>query len=128
MLFVKNEQSNMHDNEYKNLMRWRLVGTPGRAMFQKHISALKTKVCMQMPLSLMVKIAAGDGRGITPAIVNSLKQYGANMVTSGNHIFAKREIYSYLSITKIFCVLQIFPHQRLALVLPHLRLLAPRWV
>ncbi len=86
----------MHDNSIKILCVGDLMGTPGRAMFKKHISALKQKYAADA-IIVNGENTAADGRGITPAIVDFLKQYGANMVTSGNHIFAKRDIYSYLS-------------------------------
>lgn len=39
---------------------------------------------------------AADGKGITLAIYNELIQAGADVVTLGNHAFAKREIFSDL--------------------------------
>ncbi len=85
----------MHDN-LKILCIGDLMGTPGRAMFKKHLSALKQKYAIDGVI-VNGENTASDGRGITPAIVDFLKHYGANVVTSGNHIFAKRDIYSYLS-------------------------------
>jgi metallophosphoesterase (TIGR00282 family) len=87
----------MHDKQnIKILCVGDLMGTPGRAMFKKHIGALKQKYAAHGVI-VNGENTAHDGRGITPAIVDFLKQYGANLVTSGNHIFAKRDIYSYLS-------------------------------
>ena len=44
---------------------------------------------------LMVKIAA-HGRGITTRIVRFFKHNGVDVITSGNHIWKHKEIYSYL--------------------------------
>lgn len=76
-----------------------IVGLPGRALFKKHCAALKEKYAIDGVI-VNGENTASDGRGITPAIVEFLKRYGANVITSGNHIFAKRDIYSYLSSNK----------------------------
>ena len=73
-----------------------LVGTPGRALFKKHINALKQQYSIDGVI-VNGENSAADGRGITPAIVEFFKRHGADMLTSGNHIFAKRDIYPYLS-------------------------------
>lgn len=90
----------MHDKQtIRILCVGDLMGTPGRAMFKKHIAALKIKYAVDAVI-VNGENTASDGRGITPAIMDFLKQYGADLVTSGNHIFAKRDIYSYLSSNK----------------------------
>lgn len=85
----------MHDS-IKILCIGDLMGTPGRALFKKHIAALKKQYAVDGVI-VNGENTAHDGRGITPLIVDFLKHYGANVITSGNHIFAKREIYPYLS-------------------------------
>ncbi len=76
-----------------------IVGFPGRALFKKHCAALKEKYAIDGVI-VNGENTASDGRGITPAIVEFLKRYGTHVITSGNHIFAKRDIYSYLSSNK----------------------------
>lgn len=85
----------MHDT-IKIICIGDLMGFPGRAFFKKHALELKKKYAADA-IIVNGENTASDGRGITPAIVEFLKKYGANLITSGNHIFAKRDIYSYLS-------------------------------
>lgn len=98
MLSEKNELYNMRDN-IKILCIGDLVGIPGRAFFKKHSAALQKKYSADAVI-VNGENSASDGRGITPAIVEFFKKYGAHSITSGNHIFAKRDIYSYLSSNK----------------------------
>jgi 2',3'-cyclic-nucleotide 2'-phosphodiesterase len=72
-----------------------VVGQPGRAMIQKYIPKLRKE------LSLDAVIVNGEnsssrGRGITPRIVSFFRHVGIDVITTGNHIFAHREIYSTL--------------------------------
>ena len=72
-----------------------LVGVPGRVVFQKYVQHMR----QQYNPDLVVvngENSAANGRGITPRIMRFLKHNGANVVTSGNHIFGKKEIYEYL--------------------------------
>lgn len=72
-----------------------VVGSAGCAMFQKHIPKLKQSKLID------VVIVNGEnssrGRGITSKIVNFFRHCGADVVTTGNHIWHDKEIYSYLS-------------------------------
>ncbi len=75
-----------------------IVGSPGRIIFQKHINELKSKH------SINFVVLNGEnscqGRGITSRIVRFFKHNGVDVVTSGNHIWHNKEIYSYLSENK----------------------------
>jgi 2',3'-cyclic-nucleotide 2'-phosphodiesterase len=83
----------MHDN-IRVLMLGDVVGAPGRAIFQKYSARLREHYRAQ---ALIVNGEnSADGKGITPRIMRFFKHNGADIVTSGNHIWAKREIYSYL--------------------------------
>lgn len=73
-----------------------VVGLPGRMMFQKYSRVL------QHDYNLDGLIVNGEnsgtyGRGISPKIMHFFKHNGAQVVTSGNHIWANRDIYSYLA-------------------------------
>jgi metallophosphoesterase (TIGR00282 family) len=72
-----------------------LVGLPGRIMLQKHLPHIKNQL---NPDFILVngENSASDGRGITPKIMHFFKHVGVHLVTSGNHIFAKKDIYGYL--------------------------------
>lgn len=41
-----------------------------------------------------------DVRGISPAAADALIEYGADIITSGNHVFDRRDIYDYLDRSK----------------------------
>ncbi len=73
-----------------------VVGQLGRAMFQKHIPLLKRQYKLD---SVIVngENSHSSGRGITPKIVKFFRQNGADAITTGNHIWARKEIYSYLA-------------------------------
>lgn len=76
-----------------------VVGVPGRMLFQKYAQRLKqTYGCHAVIVN--GENAAHDGRGLTPRIMQFFKHAGADLVTSGNHIFAKRDIYQYLAENK----------------------------
>lgn len=72
-----------------------VVGSLGRAMFQKHCAQLKQQYSIDAVI--VNGENAANGRGITPRMVRFLRQHGADVVTSGNHIWAKKEIYGYLA-------------------------------
>jgi metallophosphoesterase (TIGR00282 family) len=73
-----------------------VVGPAGQAMYQKHIDKLRTDYAIDAVI-VNGENSAPDGRGILPRIMHFFKHNGADVVTSGNHIWAKKEIYSYLS-------------------------------
>lgn len=73
-----------------------VVGEPGRAVLQKHISALRLKHKIDFVI-VNGENSAADGRGITPTIMASFKEMGVDLVTSGNHIWAKKEIIPYFN-------------------------------
>jgi len=73
-----------------------VVGPLGRAVFQRHIARLKE----QYKIDAVVvngENSSSKGRGITSRIVKFFKHLGVDVVTSGNHIWAEKEIYSYLA-------------------------------
>lgn len=73
-----------------------VVGRLGCSMFKKHVSILKDKYSIN---SVIVngENSHQSGKGITPSLVQFFKNNGANVVTSGNHIWARKEIYPYLN-------------------------------
>lgn len=75
-----------------------IVGAPGCAVFQKHIAKLRQEYSIDAVIVNGENSA--DGKGITPRIAKFFKHNGVDVVTTGNHIWAKREIYSYLSENK----------------------------
>ena len=72
-----------------------IIGATGRAIFAKHIDALREKYKIDAVV-VNGENSSNVGRGITPAIMEFFIKHGVNVVTSGNHIWFRREIYSYL--------------------------------
>jgi 2',3'-cyclic-nucleotide 2'-phosphodiesterase len=71
-----------------------IFASPGRNMVAAHLPRL----IQQHKIHLV--IANGEnsagGFGITPPIAQDLYSWGVDVITSGNHIWDKREIYDYL--------------------------------
>ena len=72
-----------------------VVGAAGCAMIQKHLDKIKTQY------SIDAVIINGEncsrGKGITSKNVKFLRHNGADVITSGNHIWKHKEIYTYLN-------------------------------
>ncbi len=78
----------------KALLLGDIVGQPGcRAIFIG-LKTLKRK--HKADLVVINGENAADGFGITPEIVNNIFAEGADVITTGNHIWQKREIDKYL--------------------------------
>ncbi|MEX0672177.1 MAG: TIGR00282 family metallophosphoesterase [Candidatus Babeliales bacterium] len=72
-----------------------VVGPIGRIMFQKHIGRLKREHHADAVI-VNGENSSNTGRGITSKIAKFFRHNGADMITSGNHIWAAKEIYGYL--------------------------------
>jgi metallophosphoesterase (TIGR00282 family) len=73
-----------------------IVGSTGRAMFQKHIARIRSDYMIDAVI-VNGENSARQGRGITPGIMKFFKHCGVDVVTSGNHIWQCKDIYSYLA-------------------------------
>ncbi|HEY0794774.1 MAG TPA: TIGR00282 family metallophosphoesterase, partial [Acidisarcina sp.] len=71
-----------------------VFGSPGRRIVQEHIG----HVIKERAIDLVVVNAenAAGGFGITPAISDELFDLGAHVLTTGNHVWDKREIIDYM--------------------------------
>lgn len=76
-----------------------IVGISGCAMFAKHISTIREQYKIDGVI-VNGENSSPDGRGITIKVMSFFKHHKVNVVTSGNHIWAKKEIYNYLSENK----------------------------
>ena len=79
----------------KVVMLGDICAAPGRAMFQKHVK----KIMKEYEADALIvngENSGSNGKGITSRIMKFFKHHGVNVVTSGNHIWAQREIYDYL--------------------------------
>ncbi len=73
-----------------------LVGKPGRAMFQKWMPHLKNKHKIDA-IVVNGENSADNGKGITPIIASQLLENGVSVITTGNHVWAHKNIYDYLN-------------------------------
>ena len=72
-----------------------VVGEPGQAVVARHLQALKRKHAIDMVI-LNGENSSNQGRGITPKIAQAFYDNGVDVITTGNHIWFRRDIYPYL--------------------------------
>ena len=70
-----------------------IVGSSGRQVVADHLSSIKKEY--DIDLIIANGENAAHGKGITKRIYNFLKNQGIDIITMGNHTFAKREIYDF---------------------------------
>ncbi len=72
-----------------------IFGSAGRRIVREHIG----HVCEAHDVELVVINAenAAGGFGVTPQIADELFDLGADVLTTGNHVWDKRELLDYLS-------------------------------
>lgn len=74
-----------------------VVGKEGCAFLRKHLPEVKSKYQVQLVVANGENSAVGNG--ILPSSANYLFDSGVDIITTGNHVFKRREIYSYLDET-----------------------------
>ncbi len=67
-----------------------IVGQPGRHAVQKLVSSLRTELALDLVIANCENSAGG--MGVTPSTAREILDAGADVLTSGNHIWAQREI------------------------------------
>ena len=72
-----------------------IVGRPGREMVRKGLKAIVERHEVDFVIANAENSAAGFG--VTPDIGDSLLEYGVDVMTSGNHIWAKKEVFDYIA-------------------------------
>ena len=72
-----------------------IFGSPGRRIVADHVQDIVT--ANQIDLAIANAENAAGGFGITPAIAEDLFKLGIDVLTSGNHVWDKRELYDYLN-------------------------------
>lgn len=70
-----------------------IYGQPGRRLLRDHLADLVERYRPDLVVANAENAAAGFG--ITPPLVEELLGYGLDLLTSGNHIWDKREIVAY---------------------------------
>ena len=71
-----------------------IFGSPGRRIVADHVEDIVR--ANEIDLAIANGENAAGGFGITPSIAEDLLALGIDVLTSGNHIWDKREIYEYL--------------------------------
>ncbi|HZP00734.1 MAG TPA: YmdB family metallophosphoesterase, partial [Terriglobia bacterium] len=72
-----------------------IFGQPGRRAVKETLPLLREEYSPDLILANGENAAAGFG--ITPPLVEELLDLGIAVLTSGNHIWDKREIHPYLA-------------------------------
>lgn len=72
-----------------------VVGRAGRGILKKHLSQIKAE--HQIELTIVNVENAAGGFGITESLGEQILGYGVDVMTSGNHIWDKKEVYEYFS-------------------------------
>jgi hypothetical protein len=71
-----------------------IFASPGRRLVADHLEEIVTQ--NEIALAIANGENAAGGFGITPAIADELFEMGVDVLTTGNHIWDKRELYEYL--------------------------------
>jgi 2',3'-cyclic-nucleotide 2'-phosphodiesterase len=71
-----------------------VIGKPGRQVVEKHVRGLREQYRLDLVIANAENIAGG--LGVTPATARELFDAGVDVLTSGNHIWAQKEIIPYL--------------------------------
>jgi 2',3'-cyclic-nucleotide 2'-phosphodiesterase len=73
-----------------------IFGSPGRHIVREHLPHVLETHAVDL-LIINGENAAG-GFGITPSIAEELFDFGAHVITTGNHIWDKKEIFEYMAV------------------------------
>jgi metallophosphoesterase (TIGR00282 family) len=71
-----------------------IIGKPGRLAVVGSLRDLRAELALDLVIANGENLAAGAG--LTPSLAEELFANGVDVITSGNHIWDKREIYDYL--------------------------------
>ena len=72
-----------------------VFGSPGRKIVREHIGHVRR--AHQVELTVINAENAAGGFGVTPQIAEDLFDLGADVLTTGNHVWDKRELIEYLN-------------------------------
>ena len=71
-----------------------IIGKPGRLAVRQELPTLRRDFSLDLVIANGENLAAGAG--LTPSLAEELLAAGIDVITSGNHIWDKREVYPYL--------------------------------
>jgi 2',3'-cyclic-nucleotide 2'-phosphodiesterase len=86
-----------------------VVGSPGRDMVQSYLPKLKQKY--QPHITIVNGENAASGKGITEKIYKQLLEWGAQVITMGNHTWDKKEIFEFIDEAKYMVRPANFPEE-----------------
>jgi 2',3'-cyclic-nucleotide 2'-phosphodiesterase len=72
-----------------------IFGSAGRKIVREHIDHVRES--RNVELTIINAENAAGGFGVTPAIAEELFDMGADVLTTGNHVWDKRELMEYLT-------------------------------
>lgn len=75
-----------------------VVGSPGRKMVQDYLPQLKEKY--NPGLTIINGENSASGKGITKKIYKQFLEWGANVITMGNHTWDRKEIFEFIDDAK----------------------------
>ncbi|MGY0691632.1 TIGR00282 family metallophosphoesterase [Virgibacillus sp. FSP13] len=75
-----------------------VVGSPGRDMVQEYLPKLKEKYRPHM--TIVNGENAASGKGITEKIYKQFLEWGAQVITMGNHTWDKKDIFEFIDDAK----------------------------
>lgn len=71
-----------------------IFGSPGRRVVADHLQDIRETNRIELAIANAENSAGGFG--VTPAIAEELLALGIDVLTTGNHVWDKRELYDYL--------------------------------
>ncbi|MBF0217758.1 MAG: TIGR00282 family metallophosphoesterase [Candidatus Omnitrophica bacterium] len=75
-----------------------IVGSPGREIIRDFLPDIRKKEEIDFVIANGENAAAGSG--LTPKITDELFGYGIDVLTTGDHVWKKREIYDYVKVSQ----------------------------
>lgn len=75
-----------------------IVGSPGREAIKKLVPGIVKKEKIDFVIANGENAAGGSG--LTPSITDELLSYGVDVITSGDHVWKKKEIIDYIDTSK----------------------------
>jgi metallophosphoesterase (TIGR00282 family) len=73
-----------------------IFGSPGRHIVSEHLPHVVES--NEVDLIVINGENAAGGFGITPSIAEDIFDWGAHVITTGNHIWDKKEIFEYMAV------------------------------
>ncbi|MCC7340067.1 MAG: YmdB family metallophosphoesterase, partial [Bryobacterales bacterium] len=71
-----------------------IFGRTGRRMVAAHLKRLQSELAIDLSIANVENAAAGFG--VTPRICEDFLEMGIDVMTTGNHVWDKSEVYEYL--------------------------------